>query len=89
MEFVEADLSKSGWHEVLKGRKFDAVMSTTALHWLKDATLRNVYGEIYNLLGESGIFLNGNHLYPESEEDEVTARLRWHTFRTEVMHKIA
>ncbi len=81
MEFVEADLGSAGWLEMPFAHSFDAVMSTTALHWLNEATLRRVYGEIYNMLGEKGIFLNGDHLYPTGEHADVR------TIFTEIRHE--
>ncbi len=71
MRFVEADLGKDDWVTLLNSRDFDAVMSTTALHWLNESSLRRVYGEIYSLLGENGIFLNGDHLYPLNENGAI------------------
>lgn len=71
MRFVEADLGNSNWPNKLDMRDFDAVLSTTALHWLDESSLRRVYGEIYQVLGDRGIFLNGDHLYPSREDEEI------------------
>lgn len=71
MSFVEADLGQPGWTDLLKVKDFNAVMSTTALHWLNKSSLKRVYQEIYQVLGENGIFLNGDHLYPSWETEEI------------------
>lgn len=67
MNFVEANLGTPQWVEALGSQKFDAVMSTTALHWLPEASLKRVYAEIHGIMGDRGIFLNGDHLYPSGE----------------------
>ncbi len=71
MQFKEADLGKDDWTELIGTGNFDAVMSTTALHWLNESSLRKVYSQIYKLLGEKGVFLNGDHLYPSEENQAI------------------
>lgn len=71
VEFVEANLTADDWIEKLPVKKFDAILTTTALHWLPEEGLRNLYSKIYSLLDEHGIFLNGDHIYPEAEPPEL------------------
>lgn len=67
VEFISADLSSESWSEKLNGRKFDAVMSTTALHWIREGDLKRLYSTIRSLLKPSGVFMNGDTLHPLSE----------------------
>lgn len=69
--FVEANLASLDWALKLPKKKFDAVLSTTALHWLPDKSLRKLYSKIFTLLGPDGVFLNGDHIYPESEPKKL------------------
>lgn len=63
---AEANLSSPDWLEAVEG-PFDAVVSTIALHNLRDPLrLRALYGEIFQLLGEGGCFLNMDYVRPAS-----------------------
>jgi SAM-dependent methyltransferase len=60
--FVESDLRVPGWGPALGLRRpVDAVVSTTALHWLSGAELRKMYAEVASLLRPGGLLLNGDH----------------------------
>lgn len=63
LRFVDLDLSAPGWAASLGlDRPVDAAVSTTALHWLGDASLRAAYTELASVLRPGGLFLNGDHL---------------------------
>ncbi|MGE5285791.1 MAG: class I SAM-dependent methyltransferase [Micromonosporaceae bacterium] len=62
LRFVEGDLRAAGWSSALGAdRPVDAVVSTTALHWLSGAELRRMYAEAASLLRPGGLLLNGDH----------------------------
>ncbi len=63
LRWVEADLASPEWHETLGGGRIDAVLSTTALHWLEPETLTRLYDDLARLLRPGGLFLNGDHLH--------------------------
>lgn len=65
--FVEANLASDDWFRKLPVGEFDAIMSTTALHWLPENSLKKLYNTIFELIRQGGVFLNGDHLYPEGE----------------------
>ncbi len=71
IRFVEADLNDAGWPRKLPHSRYNAVLSTTALHWLPLESLRNVYSQIFSLLVQGGIFVNGDHMHPKSEQSGV------------------
>jgi SAM-dependent methyltransferase len=65
LTWVEADLRRAGWVRALPRGRFDAVVSTTALHWFDGRNLERLYREVAKLLRPRGLFLNGDGLgYP-------------------------
>ncbi len=60
LTWVEADLRTKDWPAKLGRERFDAIVSTTALHWLSASELRATYREAWKLLRKGGIFLNGD-----------------------------
>ncbi|UAJ80698.1 class I SAM-dependent methyltransferase [Leifsonia sp. ZF2019] len=63
VEILETDLDDPGWTAApVLAEPFDAIVSTTALHWLRPETLVRVYFELAGMLRPQGVFLNGDHL---------------------------
>ncbi len=60
--WVDADLGAPRWTVGLPSRRFDAAVSTTALHWLGPSRLRQVYRDLGRLLRPGGLFLNGDYI---------------------------
>jgi trans-aconitate methyltransferase len=60
LRWVEADLRDSSWHTQLGEEHLDAVLSTTALHWLPAGTLVQVYHRLGKLVRPGGVVLNGD-----------------------------
>ncbi len=64
LTWVTADLRAPDWTEtVVSHGPFDAVVSTTALHWLELSTLTSTYRGVARLLRTGGLFANGDHLH--------------------------
>jgi SAM-dependent methyltransferase len=62
------DLTERDWAAGLPVATFDAVLSTTALHWLAPDVLARVYRDLGALIRPGGLFLNGDHMaYPPHE----------------------
>ncbi|UZI32787.1 class I SAM-dependent methyltransferase [Streptomyces sp. VB1] len=59
---LDADLVRAGWAEPLAGQRIDAVVSSTALHWLSPSQLLGVYTALADLLPAGALFLNADHL---------------------------
>ncbi|WP_214102746.1 class I SAM-dependent methyltransferase [Acrocarpospora catenulata] len=84
LRFVRQDLREPGWTAALGlDRPADAAVSTTALHWISEPSLRAVYAELAGVLHPGGMYLNGDHLaasaprlrrLEESLADQATAR---------------
>ena len=78
LRFTDVDLRAPGWETGLglgPGHPVDAVVSTTALHWLTAAELRELYEAVAGLLPPGGLFLDGDHLRLDEAEQPVLARL--------------
>ncbi len=79
--FTTADLRDPDWTGVLPHREYDAVLTSTALHWLRTEPLRALYRELAGLLRPGGLFLNADHM-PDpatpriNEADEAATRRR-------------
>lgn len=62
LRWVEADLRDPAWQDALDEQQVDAVLSTTALHWLEAGDLARLYHQLGELVRPGGVFLNGDHL---------------------------
>jgi trans-aconitate methyltransferase len=61
LHWVEADLRKDSWLTQLGVEQVDAVLSTTALHWLPSDSLVHLYHQLGKLVRPCGVVLNGDH----------------------------
>lgn len=61
LRWVEADLRDAEWIAQLGGEQVDAVLSTTALHWLPVELLVQLYKRLGQLVRSGGVVLNGDH----------------------------
>jgi SAM-dependent methyltransferase len=78
LRFHDVDLRSPDWPSrlgIARGRALDAVVSTTALHWLTAAELRDLYATLAGLLRPGGVLLDGDHLRQAETENPVLARL--------------
>ncbi|HVT68464.1 MAG TPA: class I SAM-dependent methyltransferase [Trebonia sp.] len=78
LRFLDLDLRSAGWEAELglePGRQVDAVVSTTALHWLTAAELDALYRTVAGLLRPGGVFLDGDHLRSDETLSPALARL--------------
>lgn len=63
---IRANLATPEWHSIVGG-PFDVAVSTIAIHNLRTPTrIRALYGEIYGLLREGGLFLNLDYVRPST-----------------------
>src|SRR5262245_57860867 len=62
LQWIEADLASPDWLDVLGDSQIDAVLSTTALHWLEAEPLARLYDDLARVLRPGGLFLNGDHM---------------------------
>jgi cyclopropane fatty-acyl-phospholipid synthase-like methyltransferase len=71
VNILEYDLKENQWAKALADEKFDAIVSTTALHWLPESSLPGVYKNFYNILKENGIFMDGDHFRSTGDSEEL------------------
>lgn len=62
LRWIEADLASRDWLEALGETQVDAVLSSTALHWLEPEPLARLYQDLGRLLRRGGLFLNGDNM---------------------------
>lgn len=62
LRWVDADLASPGWTRAVGLSRVDAVLSSTALHWLPTEDLQRLYRDLAQLLPPGGLFLNADHL---------------------------
>lgn len=62
LRWVEADLMTANWVQLLGEVQVDAVLTTTALHWLPSDRLLQVYQQLGKLVRSGGVLLNGDHM---------------------------
>ncbi|MGV9563980.1 class I SAM-dependent methyltransferase [Streptomyces sp. NPDC003480] len=67
---VEADLKDPDWPARLPYDTYDAVLTATALHWLRTDPLEALYGRIAELVRPGGVFMNADHMI-----DDTTPRI--------------
>ncbi|MFE2418292.1 class I SAM-dependent methyltransferase [Streptomyces hokutonensis] len=68
--FVTADLKDPRWTTELPYDSYDAVLTATALHWLRDEPLAALYGQLAELVRYGGVFMNADHMI-----DDTTPRI--------------
>lgn len=72
LRLVDHDLREPGWDAALDlPRPADAVVSTTALHWLTRPQLADVYSIVGTLLADGGVFVDGDHLHEAAQLDRL------------------
>jgi trans-aconitate methyltransferase len=81
---VRADLASPSWVASLPARPYDAVLTATALHWLRDDALARLYTDLaHQVIRPSGVFCNADHM-PDRPAAALDARIeRWHQARRE------
>ena len=66
--WVLADLRKRGWPSELPIHRFDAAVSSLALHWLEEKEVRALYRDLRALLRPGGMLVNGDFLPSSSRK---------------------
>jgi trans-aconitate methyltransferase len=72
LRIVEQDLRAPGWVEALGlCRKADAIVSTTALHWLTEPELAALYRDCAALLQPGGVLVDGDNLHEPASRSRL------------------
>ncbi len=78
LRWVDADLRTSEWDADLGPGRYDAALSTTALHWLPSRDLTRLYRGLSRRIRPGGLFLNGDHMpLPPDSPGLRAATHRW------------
>ena len=75
LAWIEADLRTPSWAAGLPSGDYDAVLSTTALHWFDERTLARIYGDLASRLRTGGLLLNGDEIIARSDPPLVRTLL--------------
>jgi len=59
LELIDTDLGSPQWTNELPVFEVDAVVSTTALHWLRPEELAALYRNLAGIIRPGGLFVNG------------------------------
>jgi trans-aconitate methyltransferase len=62
LRWVDGDLADPAWLDTVGETAVDAVLSTTALHWLAAPDLVRLYRQLGALVRPGGVFLNGDNM---------------------------
>ncbi|MQA01390.1 MAG: methyltransferase domain-containing protein [Streptosporangiales bacterium] len=77
LRLVDADLRADGWPGRLGlDRPADAVVSTTALHWLYRDELARAYADFAGVLRPGGVFVDGDHIYEGPDRPRLDQLIR-------------
>lgn len=79
-EVVAVDLADAAWMRApaIAAAPFDAVVSSTALHWLQPEVLVRVYRELAALVRPGGVVLNGDHLSYDAATEPTLRQIAAH-----------
>ena len=78
----DLDLISDGWERQFGTERVDAVLTSTALHWLSPAQLLDVYTRVGRLLPAGGVLLNADHLRFDEQSPTLRAIAERHDTRT-------
>jgi SAM-dependent methyltransferase len=71
--WVDADLRGPDWPAALPPGRYDAAVSTTALHWLPASRLPAFYAQVAGLLRPNGVFVDGDHFGRGADQPGLAA----------------
>jgi tRNA (cmo5U34)-methyltransferase len=73
VEFIHGDFSNIDFHN-----KFDVVVSSLALHHLEnDQCKKEFYEKIYDILTDSGLFINADIVLASTDYNQIINMIRW------------
>ncbi|GAA2244087.1 methyltransferase [Streptomyces ruber] len=77
VSLVTADLTDPAWVSRLPYDSYDAVLTATALHWLRTEPLAALYGQVADLVRDGGVLMNADHM-PDGNTPRIDAAERAH-----------
>lgn len=76
LRWVRADVADPAWVDTLGRDRFDAVLSTAAIHWLRPPDMARVYQQLAQLLGPGGVLISGDLLPLPTHLTRIRATVR-------------
>ncbi|MFF2651302.1 class I SAM-dependent methyltransferase [Streptomyces sp. NPDC058045] len=77
VRFVTADLKDPQWTGLLPDGRYDAVLTSTALHWMHSEPLTALYRQLAGLVRDGGVLMNADHM-PDTTTPRINAAERAH-----------
>src|SRR5699024_9102788 len=71
--WIRADIRNARWTSLLPIHTYDAIVSTTALHWLTRSELAGLYQQVHSMLSPGGVFLNGDYFPLNSPDGRIAS----------------
>ncbi|MHB8352083.1 MAG: class I SAM-dependent methyltransferase [Thermoplasmata archaeon] len=71
--WIDADLRGSEWPRALGVAPVDAVLTTTALHWLSVDELGELYATLHKVVRPGGLFVNGDSMAFPGESHRLSS----------------
>ena len=59
---VRADLRDRAWRDALPESRVDAILTSTALHWLPEEAVRRLYRDLAGLVGRGGVVAHSEQM---------------------------
>ena len=80
---MDADLRSAKWIRAIPRGRYDAALSSTALHWLQGSELARLYRDLARVLRPGGIFLNADGIAFDLASHQIrkASRVVWATLR--------
>jgi trans-aconitate methyltransferase len=76
LTWVDADLRQPSWRSAIPRGRYDAALSSTALHWLTGPELSRLYRSLYTRLRPGGVLLNADLIAFSASERRLRAAAR-------------
>lgn len=89
LRWVDADLMVADWRQKLNEDPLDAVLSSTALHWLPAEHLLRVYRELAEMIRPGGLFLNADNMRFGAEAPSFSQLAQWRKGRLSSAESLA
>jgi SAM-dependent methyltransferase len=83
--WVDADLRSADWVHGLPDGRYDAALSSTALHWLRERELTRLYRQLATRIRPGGVFLNADGIAFDATSPRI--RESWDRVRATVQRR--
>jgi SAM-dependent methyltransferase len=87
IQFLRVDLRQADWWQPYQ-ETFDLIVSSTALHWLSEEHMRDVYEHSHRALKPGGRFFNSDHMASNDPDVQTHYRKLLHVNQQSAFHVV-